>query len=137
MSPTALRDTWQKVFDSAAPSKLRKDLLVRILAYRLQEQAFGGLSTETRSHLRVLAKRFELNPRSRPAKSPSIKPGTRLLREWRGQTHLVHVEQDGYQYRDTRYRSLSEIARFITGTRWSGPLFFGLKPKQATSEAGR
>jgi Protein of unknown function (DUF2924) len=133
---SALVNLWQEVFKTDPPPKLRKGLLIRILAYRLQEQAFGGLSLETRTRLRQLAKRFELSPQSRVSKSPTIKPGTRLLREWRGQTHLVNVEQDGYEYRDNRYQSLSEIARLITGTQWSGPLFFGLKQKQPPSRAG-
>jgi hypothetical protein len=77
-----------------------------------------------------LAEGFERN-RDRAAKTVSssarIKPGTRLIRQWDGQTHQVTVAEEGFEYKGERYKSLSEIARLITGTRWSGPLFFGLK----------
>ena len=63
-------------------------------------------------------------------------PGTRLVRQWRNQVHLVSVEAGGYEYQGVRYKSLSEVARLITGTRWSGPLFFGLKDKQVTDSKG-
>jgi hypothetical protein len=66
---------------------------------------------------------------------PGLKPGTRLVRQWRDQVHLVNVEADGYEYQGARYQSLSEIARLITGTRWSGPLFFGIKIEQSSSKS--
>ena len=78
-----------------------------------------------------------LQAHSKPTPTPSvstrppIKPGTRLVRQWKEQVHVVEVETEGYEYKGTRYESLSEIARLITGTRWSGPLFFGLKDKQS------
>jgi hypothetical protein len=100
-----------------------------LLAYRLQEQAFGGLKPAYKRRLRQLAESFEQNP-SRIVKTVSparIKPGTRLIRQWDGQTHQVTVAEEGFEYKGERYKSLSEIARLITGTRWSGPLFFGLK----------
>jgi hypothetical protein len=68
---------------------------------------------------------------------PAIKPGTRLVRQWKEQVHVVEVETEGFEYRGVRYESLSEIARLITGTRWSGPLFFGLKGNNAKHSGGQ
>jgi hypothetical protein len=99
----------------------------------LQEQAFGGLKPAYKRRLRQLAESFDRDS-GRVAKAVSssarIKPGTRLIRQWDGQTHQVTVAEDGFEYKGERYKSLSEIARLITGTRWSGPLFFGLKQSQ-------
>ena len=72
---------------------------------------------------------------ARVSQRPAIKPGTRLIRQWKDQVHIVNVEEGNYEYRGARYESLSEIARLITGTRWSGPLFFGLKSSQKAPEA--
>ena len=106
---------------------MNRGLLIRFLAYRIQEQACGGLSPATRKRLRELARRFGADPSAAIVAAPPIKPGTRLLRDWRGQSHRATVLEKGYEYAGKRYESLSQIARLITGTRWSGPLFFGLK----------
>jgi Protein of unknown function (DUF2924) len=108
---------------------MRTTLLRRVLAYRLQEQQFGGLNNTQLRRLRQLAAALEANPNAIVSNRSPIKPGTRLVREWREQVHVVEVEAKGYQYKGTRYESLSEIARLITGSRRSGPLFFGLKAK--------
>ncbi len=126
LAKAALHTQWLELFKRPAP-RLRRDLLVRILAYRIQEQAYGGLSARTRNRLRRLARLFEEDPRAAVPSAPTIKPGTRLLRQWQGQTHTVTVIEGGFEYKGKRYASLSQIARLITGTRWSGPLFFGLK----------
>jgi hypothetical protein len=98
-----------------------------MLAYRLQEVAYGGLSATTRKRLRALADEIDSN-RPRPQRSAvRLKAGTRLIREWNGHTHVVSVLEKGVEYRGKHYGSLSEVARAITGTRWSGPAFFGLK----------
>jgi hypothetical protein len=110
---------------------MRKDLILQIVAYRLQEQALGGLSEPCCRRLRQLASAFEADPNAAVSTRPPIKPGTRLVRQWKEQVHVVEVEMEGYAYKGTRYKNLSEIARLITGTRWSGPLFFGLKDKQS------
>jgi hypothetical protein len=83
------------------------------------------------------AKRRRTSSSTRILSSASIKPGTRLVRQWQDKVHIVHVEETGYEYKGSRYESLSEIARLITGTRWSGPLFFGLKsrPPRDSQEA--
>ena len=75
---------------------------------------------------------FEADPKTLVSYRPRIKPGTRLVRQWKQQVHVVEAEEGGYAYRGSRYENLSEIARLITGTRWSGPLFFGLRTKQST-----
>jgi hypothetical protein len=111
-------------------------MMISILAYRLQEQAFGPLSPSTRSRLLKLADAFETDPNSRTPVTPAIKPGTRLIRQWGDRVHLVNVEAKGYEYQGARYRSLSQIARLITGVRWSGPLFFGTK-SHSTSKSKR
>lgn len=77
----------------------------------------------------------QINSNSTISTSPSLRPGTRLVRQWRDQVHLVNVEAKGYEYQGARYQSLSEIARLITGTRWSGPLFFGIKNEQGSSNS--
>ena len=102
--------------------------MIPFLAYRIQENAHGGLKPSTRSELRRIARGIE-NPSASSGQvlQPRIKPGTQIIRQWRGETHEVVVIESGYQYRQASYQSLSEIARKITGTRWSGPAFFGLK----------
>ena len=112
-----IRDAWPKRF--GAPPRLRSpDLLRRMLAWRLQVEVYGGLDAETR---RLLAR-----PVTKP-KGPQAQPGVRLVREWKGERHEAEVTQDGVMYRDGLYASLSEVARAITGSRWNGPRFFGLR----------
>jgi hypothetical protein len=117
---------WQGLYAKPAPPRIRRELMIPILAYRIQEKALGGLKKETFARLHKLAQELELRP-SRSYVANRIKPGTRLLRQWRGATHEVTVNPDGYLYRGKSYPSLSIIARQITGTPWSGPRFFGLK----------
>jgi hypothetical protein len=126
-----LSKLWRKYFHREPLPQMRKDLMVRVVGHRLQEEAFGGLSPASCRRLRELSRAFEANPQANLSSRPPIKPGTRLVRQWKQHVHVVDVEEQGYSYRDVRYESLSEIARLITGTRWSGPLFFGLKGKQA------
>jgi hypothetical protein len=135
LSKPRLRELWKQLFEISPPTKLRRDLMIPILAYRLQEQAFGSLSAAARARLRHLSQAFERNSDAALSSVPNLRPGTRLVREWRDRVHLVNVEANGYQYHGARYESLSEIARLITGTRWSGPLFFGVKNEQINSQA--
>jgi len=134
MGKTALCKRWQELFNSAAPKHLRKEIMVRILAYRIQENAFGGLNTATRRRLTQIAISLEGGNTNLKVGHRAIKPGTRLIREWRGKTHTVSVAEKGFEFQGSRYRSLSVIARRITGTSWSGPLFFGLKARQSKVE---
>jgi hypothetical protein len=131
LSKAALCDLWKQFFKTNPLRQTRKDVVLPILAYRIQEEAFGSLSPESRRRLRQLAATFEANPKAVVSNRPPIKPGTRFVREWKEQVHVVEAEEEGYVYRGSRYENLSEIARLITGTRWSGPLFFGLKTKQS------
>ena len=124
---------WQELFAKPADPRLRRNLMIPVLAYRLQEQAYGGLKPLTRKRLQKLATELEQKQKAPPPLVPQLKAGTRLLRQWQGQMHEVLVADEGFEYRGKRYDSLSEIARQITGTRWSGPLFFGLKSRQARS----
>jgi hypothetical protein len=134
MGKPALCKRWQELFNSAAPKHLRKEIMVRILAYKIQEQAFGGLSIATRRRLKQIAISLENGTNKLKVGHRPIKPGTRLIREWRGKTHTVSVAEKGFEFQGSRYRSLSVIARRITGTSWSGPLFFGLKDRQSKVE---
>jgi hypothetical protein len=126
-SKTDLHNLWKDLFQKQPPPKLRKDLMVPILGYRLQEISLRQLSASAIKKLSQTAGAINAH-RSRT--STDIKPGTRLVRQWRSEMHVVYVEENGYQYSGSRYKSLSEIARRITGSRRSGPLFFGLKVKR-------
>jgi hypothetical protein len=134
-SKIALRELWERLFSMPPPAQLRRHLMIPILAYRLQEQAFGSLRAASRVRLCQLARAFENNSGAAVSSFPSIRPGTRLVRQWGDQVHLVNVEANGYEYQGARYQSLSEIARFITGTHWSGPLFFGIRSEQTNSKS--
>jgi len=98
----------------------------------MQEVALGGLRPEGQRQLRQFAEQLKESREGRIRARPELKPGTRLVREWQGRTYEVLVLDDGFSWQGTRYRSLSAIARQITGTAWSGPLFFGLKPNRST-----
>jgi len=123
----ALVEQWQILYGSAPPAGISRSLLIRAISYCLQEQDLGGLKPSTK---RFLEKSSQDNS-SRLMPAASIKSGTRLLREWHGVTYEVIVLDSGVQCNGKQYRSLSEVARAITGTRWSGPLFFGLKKEVA------
>jgi Protein of unknown function (DUF2924) len=127
---------WHELFQSARPHQLRRQLMARILAYRIQERQFRELSPSARQRLRQMGRALEKDPAAEIFAVPAFKPGTRLLRQWGDRTHIVNVRKKGYEYQGSRYQSLSEIARLITGTRWSGPLFFGLKSMGRALEKG-
>ena len=123
LSTPELRQKWIAMFGTEQTPKLKRELLIGALAYQLQVEKFGGLKARTRRRLRELAE----NPDIAVTRQPDPLPGTQLIREWRGTTHVVEVGADGFYWRRTRFASLSAIAREITGTRWSGPRFFGVK----------
>ena len=127
MKRAALRQLWEELFGKLPHPRLRRELLIPILAYRVQEKTYGGLKLSTRNFLRKVALEAENDKSTSPALQ--IKPGTRLLREWHGERHDVVVTERGHLYKGREYKTLSEIARLITGNRWSGPLFFGLKKR--------
>ena len=123
---------WVKAFKEP-PSRYSSPDFLRInLAYHYQSQRQGGLSNKTQTQLQKLYLAFKENPNYRPpASKPRVKPGTRLVRQWQGTTHSVTVKSEGYEYQGQHHPSLSAIARQITGTRWSGPKFFGLTSESA------
>ncbi len=125
-STAELGTRWEQAFKRSVPKRASRDLLLRALAYHVQEWAEGGLSKAALRRLAGLADPKIDGGRTRPA-APRPRPGTRLIREWRGEVHRVDVIDGGFDYHGERYASLSRIAREITGSRWSGPLFFGLR----------
>lgn len=123
-----LTEKWRLLYGPEPPRGMGRKFLIRSIAYRLQEQLLGGLKSATRRYLETA---IGENPTAKQLSPPiDIKPGTRLLREWHGVTHEVIIMDKEVLYKGKRYRSLSEVARVITGTRWSGPRFFGFKSKE-------
>lgn len=124
LSRQGLADRWRGLFRAAPPAAFTPDLIARGIAWRLQEKGLGGLAPELR---RKLTCGGEGTPRQRrsPARV-SLRPDNRLVRRWRGRTYVVEVTDGGLFYEGDRFSSLTVIATKITGTRWSGPKFFGL-----------
>src|SRR5947207_11439134 len=122
-----LREEWRRLYKADTSPRLSSELLIRAIAHRMQEVALGGLRPELQRQLRQIALELKQTGAATTPLRPQLKPGTRLTREWRGRTHEVLVLDDGFSWQGIDYRSLSAIARKITGTAWSGPLFFGLK----------
>lgn len=128
----ALRAEWRQLLGTEPP-RISRDLLVRALAYHVQERRFGGLSRPSQ-RLLERAQRLNGSEDAGPTQAPSLQPGTRLVREWHGHTHVVSVTAAGFDYAGTTHRSLTAIARHITGARWSGPRFFGLASRSQVGE---
>ncbi|HLO79245.1 MAG TPA: DUF2924 domain-containing protein [Magnetospirillum sp.] len=121
----SLKQRWAELYGAPPPSRLGRRLMLYAIAYRLQENALGGLKPAV---ARACARAAEALAAGRPvAPAPVFKTGTRLLRQWQGVTHEVVLLDDGIRYQGKTWRSLSEVARAITGAQWSGPRFFGLK----------
>jgi hypothetical protein len=130
-----LRLEWRRLYHGDAP-RLSRSLLILALGYRVQEIEHGGLGKAALRKLRTLAKTLRVTGRVGPTPSLSLKPGARLVRDWRGHTHTVTVTEDGFEYVGTNYPSLIKIARKITGAHWSGPRFFGLQAKDKDRGGG-
>ncbi len=132
---SALREEWRRLCRSDPP-RISRDLLVRALAYRLQELEFGGLAKWARQSLaRSAVDSVEAGGALAPKPTqPRLKPGARLVREWHGRTYAVIVLDDAFEFEGKRYRSLTQIAREITGAHWSGPRFFGLVKRRMGTE---
>jgi hypothetical protein len=124
-----LRQRWKALYGTEPPPRASRDLLTCAVAYRLQERVLGGLSASTHRLLERIADSAAERRLTRPTAHRKLQPGAILLRHWGGVQHQVTVLQSGVQFRGKQYRSLSEVARIITGSRWSGPLFFGLKTR--------
>lgn len=132
LTPDGLRKEWRRLYRSQPP-RLSRKLLVRAVAYRIQELRYGGLNKATSRKLAALVQARA--PIADTATAQKIRSGARLVREWNGRTHTVTVEEEGFTYAGRKYRSLTAIAREITGARWSGPRFFGLAGKRGASDA--
>ena len=137
LSTDKLKARWWELYASDPP-RFNRRFLIKGLSYRIQEIAYGGIPDTVRSRMdRLLDDEGydELGVKSRPKKrkpGDALLPGTLLAREWRGERHEVIVGEDrNFEYRGRPYRSLSAVARAITGTRWNGPKFFGLRPREA------
>ncbi len=133
-----LRVQWRKLMRSEAPAHLTRSLLLRILAYKVQELAYGGLDRESVRYLDKIAERLEAGDRNPvpPVPDPRrgrLRPGTMLEREHDGILQRVSVIDEGFSWQGTTYQSLSEVARAITGTNWNGPRFFGLRDKDSSA----
>lgn len=127
-----LAQCWQATFGRPLPATMRQPLTAQVLLFHAQEAATGGLPAHVEAYLASLLP----SRRGRAASSETprrLRPGTRLLRTWRGDTYVVNVTEGGFLYEGQTYRSLSVVAREITGTSWSGPAFFGLKPRSGSS----
>lgn len=132
MNSAQLRDEWRRVW-KAPPPPLGNDLLRRGVAWKLQASVYGGMAKSIERELDRLARQVERG--GEISFEHTAKAGTRLVREWHGQTHHVMVQDDGYVYEGQRYTSLSQIAFLITGTKWSGPRFFGLVKRTKDTSA--
>ena len=145
-----LRVRWRKLLRNAPPAHLSRSLLVRILSYKIQAKVLGELDRETARYLDRIAhdyaRRRRTQERRQPKAPPPVPPvpisrrlkqGTLLAREFDGQMHTVTVGLDGFAWNGITYASLSEIARLITGTRWNGPRFFGLRDTRKGSNEAR
>ena len=141
MAAVDLRAEWRRLHRAHPPQRIGRHLLELGVAWKLQERVYGGFSAAMKRRLAELAKTMDEKGDLANARAVQLKPGVKLVREWRGETHDVLVLEDGFQWRGRRWRSLSAIAREISGTHWSGPRFFGLQAKaepsdRADSEAG-
>ena len=127
-----LKDRWRSLYGTKPPQKIHRSLLIAAVAHRMQENALGALKSSVRRYLLQPAKNTATSRVS--PHYPTLRPrvGTVLVRDWGGVTHQAKVLEDGILFHSKRYKSLSEVARVITGSGWSGPLFFGLKvrPKE-------
>jgi len=130
----SLRVQWTAYHGRPAPMRLGRDLLARAVAYGIQAEQWGGLRPALRRRLKRLCDGCGQATQGTVLR---LQPGVRLMREWNGETHVVDVLADGYHWNSTRYRSLSAVARAITGARWSGPRFFGLHETARPSGLGR
>jgi hypothetical protein len=127
MNYATLRAEWRRLYRANPPRKVTRNLLLLAVAWKIQEQAFGGLGATTRRRLADLSETLERDGDVTRSRVARLRPGAKLVREWHGKTHTVIVCEDGFEWKGRHWRSLSVIAREITGGHWSGPRFFGLK----------
>jgi hypothetical protein len=130
-----LRLRYRDLFRADPPQAFGPDLLRRSIAHRIQEKAYGGLPRTVQRQLDQLIKAYATKPTGKLVLPPRIKPGSILVRNWKNKSYRVTVLADGFAYEGTPYSNLSEIAQLITGTRWNGPRFFGLRTKKEEPSA--
>ena len=129
MEVPALQRKWEELYSVPAPRRMRRAFLMRACSYRIQEQAYGGLKASTLKQIEAILAEVRAGQAVTVRPKRKLSAGVHLVREWGGTTHHVEVLEKGYRWRGRTYRSLSVIAREITGARWSGPRFFGLKAR--------
>ena len=132
-----LRALWQRHLGSVPPSHKSPEVIAMLLAWQVQAQLLGGFDAWTARRLRELAAGFDRDPDYKPSASVTLRPGLVLTRDWRGVRHRVLVQSDGFLHQGKIYKSLTLVARAITGTAWSGPRFFGLGVKDKTRRGRR
>lgn len=132
-----LRKRYREVIRAEPPKAFGPDLLRRSIAHRVQEKAYGGLSGPTKRLLDQLVKTMAAKPNGKLDLPRRIKPGSELVRTWKGKTYRVVVRPDGFAYEGKTYAGLSEIASLIAGTNWNGPRFFGLRSKSKEAAHGK
>lgn len=127
-----LRKIWTCAWELKPHSRIGRTMLLKSLKYKILEHKTQGLTAEQRQRLEQLIKSYKRNPSYFDENTPALKPGTRLVRHWNGTRCSVLVQNTGYEYKGRNYSSLSQVAFEITGTRWNGWVFFGLKKKETT-----
>jgi hypothetical protein len=127
LSHQELRLAWRRHYKTHPPKFLNRNVIELGVAWKIQERAFGGLGATTKRQVDALADELEAKSDINQPKRLELRPGARLIRDWHGETHDVLVTEDGFHWRGRNWRSLTLIAKEITGTHWSGPRFFGLE----------
>ena len=130
-----LRQRWKLLFGRPAPKSLRRKFMARAVAYQMQVAAYGGLSAATKRRLREIAIAISNGDRTGVFSGVQIKPGTQLIRQWQNTTHTVMVLDEGFALDGRTYKSLSAVAKAITGTNWNGYAFFGIKRAARANKA--
>jgi len=138
LSLLELRNRWKTVFGHSAPKSLRRNFLARAVAYQMQVEAYGGLSVATKRRLREIADAVRNGDANAMLGSSRIRPGTQMIRQWQNTTHTVTALAEGFEWNGCTYKSLSAVANAITGTKWNGFAFFGVKraPSSNKNAAG-
>jgi hypothetical protein len=122
-----LRARWKALFGNPAPLSLRRRFLARAVAYQMQVETYGGLSASTKKRLQAIAAGVRQGNLDIVGIAKTMRPGTQMLRQWQDQTHTVTAIKDGFEWNGRTYKSLSAVAKEITGTNWNGYVFFGIK----------
>lgn len=132
---TELRQMWAVVWGKEPYAKIGRTMLIKSLEYKRREQVMGGMPPELQQRLKTLVAAYKRNPRCFDENFHGLKPGTRLVKTWKEARHTVMVVKNGFEYEDRLYTSLSEVAFAITGSRWNGWVFIGLKKHNRKTEA--